>query len=576
MSTNNHNTIPAKSSVGSTPSAAPAAPSPNKATATPPKTSPIVPTPYAQRRMFAEAVRVVPDCGANARTLSHRVPCQIAVSVEHTVDGAAWVHVHVPDVPAFVPHNSALDRHAAQRQRSVYTPETSVTMLPHEVELGVCFPMNAPAPYPTITYSAKVDTNGCVIDSVVAPSVVRALTVMTYSQADMSHHPSAAWRLVRDVANRSFLRRVSNGAAAVDFDAMCTVEVQSKGTHCVTHEMLLQDPACLARIFGAAPVRVSMSRRHQCPSHYIVRELEVLAGEAAHIWFSRRRAGKYLHHGPSESCNLIAKCARGIALPDGYRGDVFTYICDVLRDPITHAGALRDLYHTGSGLGTTHLPVTNPLGHYAQLHVQNVVHTLHNPAAATILHTYFQGSDFEAHGIHNGYVEARVDALHDTTVHTTRHVARWVRQQPVDGNGAVRRMQCVVLHRTPERTRVFAPFLGYVCDLVGPSRRWGASDLVFVPLNVLVETPSSEGIAVSALSASASSSASSLSCVSSNFSTVSSSGDNNDNDSDVVRPHPKPFPRLSDDRVRDVVGDVADVVLRSLLCTTTTTTATKG
>jgi hypothetical protein len=111
-----------------------------------------------------------------------------AVSVERTSSGDVWVHVHVADVTSFraLQFATPLEREAAKRATSVYLPECTYAMLPHEVvsHCGLDAGERAGAPVQALTFSMLLDrATGALTSWRVQPTRV-TVKRLTYEAVD--------------------------------------------------------------------------------------------------------------------------------------------------------------------------------------------------------------------------------------------------------------------------------------------------------------------------------------------------------------------------------------------------------
>eukprot|EP00759_Apiculatamorpha_spiralis_P007393 PhF_6_TR1446/c0_g1_i1/m.2571 len=442
---------------------------------------------FAARPLFRDVLRILPDNIANRKTVNLRSPCQIAVTIDPM--HPQWIHVHVPDVASYIPHGSAYEIQAQQRSHSMYLPETSVTMLPPQVEQSINFPLLNGAMF-TITYSAMISESGEIIDFRVAPSMVEGITVLTYSQVESTRAPHPTWRVLRDMCASLLISRAQRGAAVIDFDDLVCIETQGS-TIPISQEVLLKDGLnALEKLFPVTPVRVAQSRNHTCVGHYVVRELEILANCVALMFAQQTGTLPLLTQRPQE-LNVDTKDSLfstnnnvvSFSVPECTKGDVFTMICDALRQPESHAQLLRSWY-PHKGLGVSILSATNPLGSHAEIYTQYVLHSVFQ-------RTPWRGpreTDFKLLRAHHATIGSRVVALLAArrSVLITRWVHQNLQQSPTKATNnninAIRRIKAVTIQRTIDRTTFLVPLLGVVVEVQGGARVWGWEDTSMVPL----------------------------------------------------------------------------------------------
>ncbi len=129
------------------------------------------------------------------------------VSIEPIAkDGSTWIHAHIADPTTRLPPNHPLAMKAAQRATTLYLPHETYPMLPPQFVRtnGGLVPCTDNRSYhEVLTFSAKIDDSGCIIDSTVRAGVVRNVHVVSYASVD------ASWGWVVDPAIYPFGRPLS-------------------------------------------------------------------------------------------------------------------------------------------------------------------------------------------------------------------------------------------------------------------------------------------------------------------------------------------------------------------------------
>lgn len=129
------------------------------------------------------------------------------VSIEPIAkDGSTWIHAHIADPTTRLSPNHPLAMKAAQRSTALYLPQETHPMLPPQFVRanGGLTPCTDNRPYQEVlTFSAKIDNSGCIIDSAVRPGVVRNVQVVSYASVD------ASWGWVVNPATYPFGRPLS-------------------------------------------------------------------------------------------------------------------------------------------------------------------------------------------------------------------------------------------------------------------------------------------------------------------------------------------------------------------------------
>jgi exoribonuclease II len=129
------------------------------------------------------------------------------VSIEPTAqDGSTWIHAHIADPTTRLPPNHPLAIKAAQRSTTLYLPQETYPMLPPQfvhANGGLVANTDNQSYQEVLTFSAKIDASGHIIDSAVRPGVVRNVHVVSYASVD------ACWGWVIDPAVYPFGRPLS-------------------------------------------------------------------------------------------------------------------------------------------------------------------------------------------------------------------------------------------------------------------------------------------------------------------------------------------------------------------------------
>ncbi|KAJ3297589.1 hypothetical protein HK104_000329 [Borealophlyctis nickersoniae] len=102
------------------------------------------------------------------------------ISVEKTSSGT-WIHVHIADPTAYIPPNHPLSLVAQLRGNSVYLPERNYSMMP-EVLSDERF--NLGRSQCAMTFSARLGSDGDIIDYAVMPAILRNVKILHYDDVD--------------------------------------------------------------------------------------------------------------------------------------------------------------------------------------------------------------------------------------------------------------------------------------------------------------------------------------------------------------------------------------------------------
>ncbi|KAE8149883.1 hypothetical protein BDV25DRAFT_120558 [Aspergillus avenaceus] len=90
-----------------------------------------------------------------------------------------WIHVHVANPSAFLPHDDLIMKYAASRVQTLYSPERTYPMLPSSLTQEH-FSL-APG-RPTLTFSAKMNLQGDILDSNIVNGVAHNVIYITHDK----------------------------------------------------------------------------------------------------------------------------------------------------------------------------------------------------------------------------------------------------------------------------------------------------------------------------------------------------------------------------------------------------------
>lgn len=135
--------------------------------------------------------------------------------------------VHIADVANYVQERSALDKEALKRGTSVYLADRVIPMLPQKLSNGICS-LNAGENRLALSCIMTVDPAGCVIDHVIAETVIRVDRRMSYSTvAGILAEDAAALkeneevipmiRMMKELSDVVRTRRGQRGSVNFDF-----------------------------------------------------------------------------------------------------------------------------------------------------------------------------------------------------------------------------------------------------------------------------------------------------------------------------------------------------------------------
>ncbi|KAI8578989.1 hypothetical protein K450DRAFT_244477 [Umbelopsis ramanniana AG] len=147
------------------------------------------------------------------------------ISVEKYSDHS-WVHIHVADPSAYIHPRQELAMVMARRVQTLYLPERHFPLLPENLSSRkfslVSSSPDASAGQYTMSFSAKIDNDGNIIDSMIRPGWVRRICKLSYDQVDsmlqgskLSDDMTALSSLVT-ISQQHLKQRIAHGA--VNFD----------------------------------------------------------------------------------------------------------------------------------------------------------------------------------------------------------------------------------------------------------------------------------------------------------------------------------------------------------------------
>lgn len=103
-----------------------------------------------------------------------------AISVQLLLQNRFRLYVHIADVAAYVPWDTALDLEARSRGTSVYLPDGVVPMFPEKLSNGICS-LNPKEDRLTLTAEMLFDSHGELLGYQLYESVIRSQERMTYT-----------------------------------------------------------------------------------------------------------------------------------------------------------------------------------------------------------------------------------------------------------------------------------------------------------------------------------------------------------------------------------------------------------
>jgi exoribonuclease-2 len=145
-----------------------------------------------------------------------------AISIEET-DQGTWLHIHIANPSAFFGPQSHLASIARLRQTSLYLPNQFLPMLPTSESVRG-FSRGSEA-MPTMTFSARLSSDGNIAEYKVRPGLVRNVKILTYTDVNRVIFPGEETR--RQVWWTGSYTKPDYEAAGKTFDVI-TPEIQSR------------------------------------------------------------------------------------------------------------------------------------------------------------------------------------------------------------------------------------------------------------------------------------------------------------------------------------------------------------
>ncbi|PCH42500.1 RNB-domain-containing protein [Wolfiporia cocos MD-104 SS10] len=100
--------------------------------------------------------------------------------------GKVWLHVHIADPTALIPPTHSVARHAYEQNETLYFIDRSVPMLPPHSIVGASLGEPGMDYQKVMTFSAKVDGEGNIVEYKVRPGIVRNVHVLQYDAVDIA------------------------------------------------------------------------------------------------------------------------------------------------------------------------------------------------------------------------------------------------------------------------------------------------------------------------------------------------------------------------------------------------------
>ncbi len=238
------------------------------------------------RRDFRDCLTFTVD-GADARDFDD------ALHFRSLAGGSVEVGVHIADVAAFAPPDSALDRWARDQGNSVYLPHKAIPMLPTVLSNGLCS-LNPNEPRYTLSLVAEVARDGRVLAYELCKGLIESRFRLTYDDVEaigIDRDPQARHRFeaaapavdqALALARKLRARRVSSGGLNLDMGEI-RIELDERG------EM------------------TRAVEKRQTDAHRMIEAFMCMANECVAAYINERGVGApYRIHEPPEEAKLSA------------------------------------------------------------------------------------------------------------------------------------------------------------------------------------------------------------------------------------------------------------------------------
>ena len=136
-----------------------------------------------------------------------------ALSIEKSNDHYR-LGIHISDVGNLIRKDSLVDREAAKRASSIYTPDKKVPMIPPGLAEGLCS-LKAGELRPAISTLVQISRFGEIIDVEVVPSLITVQRQLSYYDVNTVTEEDEEIRILYDIAKKFRQKRLSQGALQI-------------------------------------------------------------------------------------------------------------------------------------------------------------------------------------------------------------------------------------------------------------------------------------------------------------------------------------------------------------------------
>jgi len=136
-----------------------------------------------------------------------------ALSLE-MIDGFYRLGIHISDVAHFIKRDDPIDREAALRGSSIYTPDQKIPMLPPSLAEGLCS-LRADELRPAISILVKLTPSAEIMDYDVVASWIKVKRQLSYYDVNMVAEEDKEIQTLGNIARKFRQRRLSQGALQI-------------------------------------------------------------------------------------------------------------------------------------------------------------------------------------------------------------------------------------------------------------------------------------------------------------------------------------------------------------------------
>ncbi|KAJ3272981.1 hypothetical protein HDV01_004887 [Terramyces sp. JEL0728] len=224
------------------------------------------------------------------------------VSLEESVDGL-WIHVHIADPTAYMLPGNKLADLAQLRSTSIYLPHIHFPMMPDILSDKLFNLGKSPC---ALTFSAKLDSNGEIIDYKITPSILENVKITHYSKVDKAlkgeeeasfdSRDVSTLKKLHGLTTRHRGQRIRNGAMIPDqIDLSIKVDKEPLNISLRDSKTNFSTPGH----FDKNTITVKTKSSVRSPSNQLVSESMIIAGIVASKFCHERSIATAYRHQPN-------------------------------------------------------------------------------------------------------------------------------------------------------------------------------------------------------------------------------------------------------------------------------------